>query len=47
MRLMQYSTEMLTFNQKCGATSETAKDLCDFIMNVKKPYNLCFEDFEQ
>jgi hypothetical protein len=31
---------MLTFIQKCGATSKTAEDLCDFIMNAKKPPNL-------
>jgi hypothetical protein len=38
---------MLIFIQKYGATSETAEDLCDFIMNAKKPFNLCFEDFKQ
>jgi hypothetical protein len=38
---------MPTFIQKCGATSETADDLCDFIMNAKKPSNLHFEDFKQ
>jgi hypothetical protein len=38
---------MLTFIQKCGATSETAEDLRDFIMNAKKPSNLRFEDFKQ
>jgi hypothetical protein len=38
---------MLTFIQKCGATSETAEDLHDFIMNTKKPSNLHFEDFKQ
>jgi hypothetical protein len=38
---------MLIFIQKCGATSETAEDLRDFIMNAKKPSNLRFEDFKQ
>jgi hypothetical protein len=38
---------MLTFIQKCGATSETAEDLRDFIMNAKKSSNLHFEDFKQ
>jgi hypothetical protein len=38
---------MLTFIQKCGATSKTAEDLRDFIMNVKKQSNLHFEDFKQ
>jgi hypothetical protein len=38
---------MLIFIQKCGATSETAEDLHDFIMNAKKPSNLHFEDFKQ
>jgi hypothetical protein len=38
---------MLTFIQKCGATSETAEDLRDFTMNAKKPSNLRFEDFKQ
>jgi hypothetical protein len=38
---------MLTFIQKCGATSETAEDLRDFIMNAKKPSNLRFEDFKR
>jgi hypothetical protein len=37
---------MLTFIQKCGATSETAEDLRDFIMNAKKPSNLCFEELD-
>jgi hypothetical protein len=31
---------MLTFIQKSGATSKTAKDLYDFIMNAKSPSNL-------
>jgi hypothetical protein len=38
---------MLTFIQKCGATSKTAEDLHDFILNAKKPPNLRFEDFKQ
>ncbi len=38
---------MLTFIQKCGATSETAEDLCNAIMNTKKPSNLHFEDLKQ
>jgi hypothetical protein len=38
---------MLTFIQKCGATSKTAEDFRDLIMNAKKPSNLCFEDFKQ
>jgi 5'-3' exonuclease len=38
---------MLTFIQKCGATSETAEDLRDFIMNAKNPSNLHFEDIKQ
>ncbi len=33
--------------QKCGATSKTAEDLHDVIMNAKKPSNLRFEDFKQ
>jgi hypothetical protein len=33
----RFNRTMLTFIQKCGATSKTAKDLCDFIMNTKKP----------
>jgi hypothetical protein len=43
----RFNRTMLTFIQKCGATSETAEDLRDFIMNAKKPSNLCFEDFKQ
>jgi hypothetical protein len=43
----RFNRTMLTFIQKCGATSETAEDLCDFIMNAKKPSNQCFEDFKQ
>jgi hypothetical protein len=43
----RFNRTMLTFIQKCGATSETAEDLCDFIMNAKKPSNLHFEDFKQ
>jgi hypothetical protein len=41
----RFNRAMLIFIQKCGATSETAKDLHDFIMNAKKPSNLRFEDF--
>jgi hypothetical protein len=43
----RFNQMMLTFIQKCGATSETAEDLRDFIMNAKKPSNLRFEDFKQ
>jgi hypothetical protein len=43
----RFNRTMLTFIQKCGATSETAEDLRDFIMNAKKPSNLHFEDFKQ
>jgi hypothetical protein len=43
----RFNRTMLTFLQKCGATSETAEDLSDFIMNAKKPSNLRFEDFKQ
>jgi hypothetical protein len=43
----RFKRMMLTFIQKCGATSNTAEDLRDFIMNVKKPSNLRFEDFKQ
>jgi hypothetical protein len=43
----RFNRTMLTFIQKCGATSETAEDLRDFIMNAKKPSNLRFEDFKQ
>jgi hypothetical protein len=43
----RFNRAMLIFIQKCGATSETAKDLCSFIMNAKKPSNQHFEDFEQ
>jgi hypothetical protein len=39
----RFNRMMLTFIQKCGATSETAEDLRDFIMNVKKPSNLCLK----
>jgi hypothetical protein len=42
-----FNRTMLTFIQKCGATSKTAEDLRDFIMNAKKPPNLRFEDFKQ
>jgi hypothetical protein len=42
----RFNRAMLTFIQKCGATSKTAKDLHDFIMNAKKPSNLRFEDFK-
>jgi hypothetical protein len=34
---------MLIFIQKCGATSKTAEDLCNFIMDAKKPSKLRFE----
>jgi hypothetical protein len=43
----RFNRTMLTFIQKCGTTSETAKDLRGFIMNAKKPSNLRFEDFKQ
>jgi hypothetical protein len=45
----RFNRTMLTFIQKCGATSEspTAENLRDFIMNAKKPSNLRFEDFKQ
>jgi hypothetical protein len=43
----RFNRLMLIFIQKCGATSETAKDLCNFIMKSKKPSNQHFEDFEQ
>jgi hypothetical protein len=43
----RFNRAMLTFIQKCGATSETAEDLHNFIMNAKKPSNLHFEDFKQ
>jgi hypothetical protein len=43
----RFNRTMLSFIQKCGATSETAEDLRDFIMNTKKPSNLRFEDFKQ
>jgi hypothetical protein len=43
----RFNRVMLTFIQKCGANSETAKDLCDSIMNAKKTSNLHFEDFKQ
>jgi hypothetical protein len=43
----RFNRAMLIFIQKCGATSKTAEDLRDFIMNGKKPSNLCFEDFKQ
>jgi hypothetical protein len=43
----RFNRPILTFIQKCGATSDTAKDLHDFIMNAKKPSNLRFEDFKQ
>jgi hypothetical protein len=43
----RFNRAMLIFIQKCGATSKTAEDLRDFIMNAKKPSNLCFEDFKQ
>jgi hypothetical protein len=32
----RFNRMMLIFIQKCGATSETAKELCNFIMNAKK-----------
>ena len=38
---------MSSFLQKCGATTETAEDLRDFLMNAKKPPNMNFEDFKQ
>jgi hypothetical protein len=38
----RFNRTMLTFIQKCRATSETAEDLRDFIMNAKKPSNLRF-----
>jgi hypothetical protein len=31
----RFNRAMLTFMQKCGATSKTAEDLHDFIMNAK------------
>jgi hypothetical protein len=43
----RFNRTMITFIQKCGATSETAEDLRDFIINAKKPSNLRFEDFKQ
>jgi hypothetical protein len=43
----RFNRTMLTFIQKCGATSETAEYLRDIIMNAKKPSNLRFEDFKQ
>jgi hypothetical protein len=43
----RFNRAMLTFIQKCGATSETAEDLHNVIMNTKKPSNLHFEDLKQ
>jgi hypothetical protein len=42
----RFNRALLTFIQKCGTTSKTAKDLHNFIMNAKKPSNLGFEDFK-
>jgi hypothetical protein len=39
----RFNRVMLTFIQKCGATSETAEDLCISIMNAKKTSNLHLE----
>ena len=38
---------MTSFLQKCGATAKTTEDLHDFLMNVKKPPNMNFEDFKR
>jgi hypothetical protein len=38
----RFNRAMLTFIQKCGATSKTGKDIRNFIMNAKRPSNLCF-----
>jgi len=43
----RFNCTMTSFLQKCGATTETAEDLRDFLMNAKKPPNMDFEDFKQ
>jgi hypothetical protein len=43
----RFNRTMTSFLQKCGATTETAEDLRDFLMNAKKPPNMNFEDFKQ
>ena len=43
----RFTRTMTSFLQKCGATTETAEDLRDFLMNAKKPPNMNFEDFKQ
>jgi hypothetical protein len=35
----RFNTAMLTFIKKYEAISKKAEDLCDFIMNAKKPSN--------
>ncbi len=44
----RFNRVMLIFIQKCGATSETAKDFVTLSWMLRiKPSNLCFEDFKQ
>jgi hypothetical protein len=44
---VRFNPTMTSFLQKCGAMTETAEDLRDFIMNAKKPPNMNIEDFKQ
>ena len=43
----RFNRTMSSFLQKCRATTKTAEDLRDFLMNAKKPPNMNFEDFKQ
>lgn len=42
----RFRETMNSFISKCGATSNTAEDLREFLMNVKKPSNMKFADFK-
>ena len=42
----RFRNTMNRFMQKCGATNGTAEDLRDYLMNVKKPSNMKFSDFQ-
>jgi hypothetical protein len=43
----RFNATMLIFLKKCGATSETAEDLREFLANAKKPSNMSLDDFKK
>ena len=46
LTIPRFNNVMTLFIQKCGATTSTAEDLRDFLMNVRKPSHMKFSDFK-